>query len=546
MEEIMSSCSSSTLMSAACQESIPPTIQNRLQFIVRSRPEWWVYSIFWQAYKDNSGRVTLSWCDGHFRGNNKDKSAAGHATMNRAVNEQQSKFGGVDLERKQRVMFSGELVESLFEENVDVERLEDSGGGDHVTDSEWFYTVSVTQSFGVGSGILGRAFSSRAFVWLAGAHQLQLYDCDRVKEARMHGIQTLVCIATPCGVIELGSCFTIKEDWSLIQLTKSLFGNSDINAANPPKRVGLDLHTNSLNLAPFLEIGTGRDHSGVIDQKEPTIMLHHHRHAHNLLENGITKKEAASAGVININPAAAVGGGGGGSSSDSGPSDSDGNFASPTRAAADNDNNRLKKRGRKPVACGRESPINHVEAERQRREKLNNRFYALRSVVPNVSKMDKASLLNDAVIYIKELKDKIKQLETKLEQQAAPAAAVASSQIQIQMGSGTSGVVDNRSSLWLPPPFSSSSCRSSSETNSLMEVDVRIVGSEAMIRVQCPDVNYPSARLMNALRDLEFQIYHVSISSVKDLMLHDVVVRVPMGFTCEEAMRNAILRLLHN
>uniref|UniRef100_A0A0V0GU39 Transcription factor n=1 Tax=Solanum chacoense TaxID=4108 RepID=A0A0V0GU39_SOLCH len=50
----------------------------------------------------------------------------------------------------------------------------------------------------------------------------------------------------------------------------------------------------------------------------------------------------------------------------------------------------------------------HVEAERKRREKLNHRFYALRSVVPYVSKMDKASLLGDAVTYINELKAKIK------------------------------------------------------------------------------------------------------------------------------------------
>ncbi|KAL2333905.1 hypothetical protein Fmac_015118 [Flemingia macrophylla] len=66
-----------------------------------------------------------------------------------------------------------------------------------------------------------------------------------------------------------------------------------------------------------------------------------------------------------------------------------------------------KKRGRKLVA----GPINHVVEERQRREKLNHRFYALRAVVSNVSRMDKASLLSDAVAYFNELKAKVDYLE---------------------------------------------------------------------------------------------------------------------------------------
>lgn len=50
----------------------------------------------------------------------------------------------------------------------------------------------------------------------------------------------------------------------------------------------------------------------------------------------------------------------------------------------------------------------------------------------------------------------------------------------------------------------------------VLEVDVKIVGSnQAMIRVQCPDQDYPYARLMNALKGLELQVYHASISSVK-------------------------------
>ena len=43
------------------------------------------------------------------------------------------------------------------------------------------------------------------------------------------------------------------------------------------------------------------------------------------------------------------------------------------------DERKPRKIGRKS-ANGKEVPLNHVEAERQRREKLNQRFYALRAV----------------------------------------------------------------------------------------------------------------------------------------------------------------------
>ncbi|KAF3434187.1 hypothetical protein FNV43_RR25290 [Rhamnella rubrinervis] len=505
MEEIVSSCSSvpsSLVLPAAaavdaCHET-PHTIQHRLQFLLKSRTEWWVYSIFWQACKDNNGRLTLMCGDGHFRGTKVDVASKGRATL---------KFG-FDLERKKAGR--SELVESLLEdEDMDVDRLVD---GDVAADSAWFYTVSLARSFAVGdSGILGRAFTSGAFIWLAGPHELQFYECDRVKEARTHGIQTLVCVSTPCGVLELGSSYTIKEDWSLIQLTKLLFGTSEVAACLVPKQqANRDQdHHHQLPIPNLLDI----------DQKDYSTIQ---------LENGSTtvnflKKEAVLGNTIN-----------GGSSSDSGPSDSDGHFLS---AKTVKDNDRHKKRGRKPVtSSSRESPVNHVEAERQRREKLNNRFYALRSVVPNVSKMDKASLLNDAVIYIKELKGRIKELEAQLGEPAAVHNKVENQSCMMRSTMRTTSLVDNRSksSCW---PLSSNA----------MEVDVKIVGTEAVIRVQCPDVNYPSARLMNALRDLEFQIYHVSISSVKELMLHDVVVRVPNNvFTTEEAITNAIVRLLQN
>ncbi|KAA8526088.1 hypothetical protein F0562_007812 [Nyssa sinensis] len=453
MDEILSSSSSSSLLF----QGTSPSLQQRLQFIVKSRPEWWVYAIFWQASKDSSDRFVLSWGDGHFRGTKDFASKASNGNG-------QVKFG-LDLEKKK----VARGIQALFSDNSsDIDGLVDG----EVTDSEWFYMVSVTRSFVDGDDILGRAFSSGAYVWLSGNQDLQFYDCERAKEAHVHGIVTLVCIATSSGVVELGSSDMIKEDWGLMQLAKSLFGSESIGMiSEQPGNRDSQIPVPNRNSSIF----------DVLGEKQQQ-------------QEGDTKNEAMATN--------------GRSSSDSGHSDFEGAFASESTMDL-----RSKKRGRKPIIA-KETGQNHVEAERQRREKLNHRFYALRSVVPNVSKMDKASLLADAVTYIKELKAKIEELESKLRVES-----------QRRKIGGGFDMFDNRSSSG-----SGDQTRSCSGYGTVgMDVDVKILGSDAMIRVQCPDVNYPSARLMDALRDLEFRVHHASVLNVKDLMLQDVVVKVPEG-----------------
>ncbi|PWA70682.1 Myc-type, basic helix-loop-helix (bHLH) domain-containing protein [Artemisia annua] len=53
----------------------------------------------------------------------------------------------------------------------------------------------------------------------------------------------------------------------------------------------------------------------------------------------------------------------------------------------------------------------HVLAERKRREKLNRQFISMSALLPNLKKMDKASVLEDATNYIRELQDRVKELE---------------------------------------------------------------------------------------------------------------------------------------
>ncbi|MCD7472803.1 hypothetical protein HAX54_014169 [Datura stramonium] len=95
-------------------------------------------------------------------------------------------------------------------------------------DVEWFYILSLAECFLAGEGVLGKSFSTGSFVWLTGGQQLLYCSCERAKEAHVHGINTLVYIPIPNGVLEMGSIDVINEDWSFIQQVKySLFLDSD-------------------------------------------------------------------------------------------------------------------------------------------------------------------------------------------------------------------------------------------------------------------------------------------------------------------------------
>ncbi|KAG8391983.1 hypothetical protein BUALT_Bualt01G0244400 [Buddleja alternifolia] len=518
---VSSSSSSSILSSLSPQEQVlipipPHTLQKKLQYILQTQPDWWAYAILWQTSKDEQGRIFLNWGDGHFQGT-KEKNPISTSQPER------------------RKVMRG--IQALIGENPHDDMSSSPVEGD-VTDAEWFYVMSLAQSFSLGDGVVGKAFNSGSLVWLSGGNQLRFYNCQRAKQAQIHGMQTMVCIPTFNGVLELGSDVMILENWSLVQQVKSLFESSSSSSSNnsdPPAIIKYNNNdNNNINggSTQFLEktISFAHDTAGVLgaagfQEEAATKMINNNNNNTSVVS--VVKKQQQQEPNNNNNKLLQKSEIFSYLDSEE-HSDSDCQFFLETLETK----KAPKKRGRKPNA-GRDAPLNHVEAERQRREKLNHRFYALRSVVPNVSRMDKASLLSDAVSYIKELKSKVEELE--LQQQ------------QVQVGNSNkklkteaADTLDNQSTTTtvdqVGPTMSPSS--------SLLDVEVKIVGVDGMIRVQSDTGNYPAARLMDAVRDLELQVHHASMSCVNELMLQDVVIRVPDGLRCENALKAALRRRL--
>ncbi|CAN6269341.1 unnamed protein product [Urochloa humidicola] len=179
-----------------------------------------------------------------------------------------------------------------------------------------------------------------------------------------------------------------------------------------------------------------------------------------------------------------------------------------------------KRRGRKPGPRRPDGPaVNHVEAERQRREKLNRRFCDLRAAVPTVSRMDKASLLADAAAYIAELRGRVEMLEA--ESRRASVAARWPEPVVVSCGAPHQGAADDET------------------------VEVRMVGPDAAAVRATSGAPHAAARLMGALRSLELRVQHACVTRVRGMTVQDVVVDVPAQMQDDdEGLRAALLQVL--
>ncbi|KAL0369604.1 UNVERIFIED_CONTAM: Transcription factor FER-LIKE IRON DEFICIENCY-INDUCED TRANSCRIPTION FACTOR [Sesamum angustifolium] len=64
--------------------------------------------------------------------------------------------------------------------------------------------------------------------------------------------------------------------------------------------------------------------------------------------------------------------------------------------------------------CSKVDRSRTLISERRRRGRMKEKLYALRSLVPTITKMDKASIVGDAVLYVRDLQMQVKKLKSEI------------------------------------------------------------------------------------------------------------------------------------
>lgn len=464
LEAVVGSEACNFLLSTACDDSLsefnPPSeilnLQQGLCQIVDGSS--WNYAIFWQIASSKSGRSVLMWADGHCRD---PKVMAGE------------RGDGGD----------GKLGEGSGESNNEVkkrvlEKLHACFGGsdqdnfaatlDKVSDVEMLYLTSMYYWFPLDSSLgPAKAYTSGRPIWVSDANSCLGHYQYRAHLARFARFQTVAFVPVKTGVLELGSVRMVVEEQSLVQMVKRVFGESQpMQAKTFPKIFGRELslggskpRSMSISFAPKVEDDasfSAESHVGGSDM-------------------GAKHKDGDKKMFSEINF---------------------GGLNSESHTALDQVHEELlaelgdakpRKRGRKP-ANGRIEALNHVEAERQRREKLNQRFYALRAVVPNISKMDKASLLGDAISYITDLQAKIRMLEAEKE-----------------MG--------NPKQQRFPVP----------------EIDFQERQDDALVHVSFPLDAHPVSKVVRTLREHQVIAPEANVSTTDERIIHTFSIRTQNG-----------------
>ncbi|XP_076956367.1 transcription factor bHLH35 [Bidens hawaiensis] len=153
----------------------------------------------------------------------------------------------------------------------------------------------------------------------------------------------------------------------------------------------------------------------------------------------------------------------------------------------------------------------NIVSERNRRKKLNDRLYALRAVVPNISKMDKASIIKDAIDYIQVLHDEERAIQAELNELESRKLGINDLDLS-PMGSSKKKRVDSSGSMVYPIE--------------IQELNMSYVGEKTvLVSLKCSKRRDTIVKLCEVFESLKLNIVSSNISSFSERLFNTMFIQ---------------------